>query len=163
MPALTRRRGLWQEPTGAQCVPQRVGRDAVDQIIHNAVTRIMEQCDRVQEVINYHWLEHVQLKVSLRASEGRCSHTARSVAPRPVAGGSNQRSIDLPAQGYRSWTTNGLLKEAGYCIEAGGESQEPGEVPGTRLALWSLWYGLVTRSLTMSIVTLKLRATTIPF
>ena len=62
-----------------------------------------------------------------------------------------------------AWTTNGLLREAGYCTEAGGESQEPGEVPGARLAPWSLWYGLVTRSLTVSIVTLKLRATTISF
>jgi hypothetical protein len=60
------------------------------------------------------------------------------------------------------------------CTEAGGESQERGKVSGarpltrltivgTRLAPWSLWYGLVTRSLTVSIVTLKLRATTIPF
>src|SRR5438874_4003386 len=41
------------------------------------------------------------------------THTARSAVPRPVAGGSNRRSIDPPAQRERSWTTDGLLREGG--------------------------------------------------
>src|ERR687888_2378257 len=40
-----------------------VERHVVDQILHKAVTRIVEQRDRVQEVVNYHRLEHVQLKI----------------------------------------------------------------------------------------------------
>src|SRR5919201_1151434 len=62
------------------------------------------------------------------------THTARSATPRPVAGGSNRRSIDPPAQRQRLWTPDGLLSQAGYCTEAGGESQESEEVPGARLA-----------------------------
>src|SRR5881409_3656462 len=71
------------------------------------------------------------------------THTARSAVPRPVAGGSNRRSIDPPAQRERSWTTDSLLREGGYCTEAGRESQEPGEVPGVRLAHGD--YGIALR------------------
>src|SRR5262245_43867751 len=61
------------------------------------------------------------------------THTARSAAPRPGAGGSTRHSIDATAQGERSWTTDGRLREAGYCTEGREESQE-GEVPAARLA-----------------------------
>src|SRR5262245_46666682 len=70
----------------------------------------------------------------VQAVSTMCTHTASSAAPRPAARGSNRHSIDPPVQGQQSGTTDGLLREAGYCTEGGVESQEPGEVPGVRLA-----------------------------
>ena len=79
----------------------------------------------------------------------QCSPTATSAAPKPVAG-------------ISKWTTDNLLIEAGYWSE-GGESQEPGEVPGVP-GIGSLWERFeVGKSLTVIAVTLKLRETTMPF
>src|SRR5262245_722286 len=63
-----------------------------------------------------------------------CTHTASSAAPRRVAGGSNRHGIDPPVQGQRSWTTDGLHREGGYCTERGGESQEQGGCQARLLA-----------------------------
>ena len=83
-------------------------------------------------------------------------------APKPVTDMSNEQSADAPVQVQRLWTTDRLFREADYCAE-GGESQEPGKVPGPPGTESLEECFVVGESLTVITATLKLRETTMPF
>ena len=49
----------------------RVGLDADDAVLREALAALADESDRVQDVARNHWSEDVQLEVSVRSSDSR--------------------------------------------------------------------------------------------